>query len=49
MVVASTSAGATTCSGVNDVDSMLLKCLVPPPQEDPKTGNKHNVTSKLWL
>jgi hypothetical protein len=48
MVVASTSAG-TTCSGLNDAESTLLKCLVSPPQVDPKKGKKQNVTSKLLL
>lgn len=43
MVVASASAGAT-CSDVNDVESTLLKCFVFPPQVDPKTGKKQNVT-----
>lgn len=48
MVVATTSAG-TTCSVVNDVESTLLKCLVSPPQVDPKTCKKQNVTSRLII
>jgi hypothetical protein len=42
MVAASTFVGAITWSEVNDVDSTLLKCLVPSPQVEPMTGNKNS-------
>jgi hypothetical protein len=49
MVVATTSAGAITCSEVNDDVSTLLKCLVPSPKVEPATSNKQNITRNLLL